>query len=349
MDTRIVTTDADFDALAPAWLALEEADPGLLPQLTHAYVAAWVHERDDARLHVAVAEDHGELVGVLPLVVTERRAGPVRWNDLGFVTEGDIRDAVVDARRVAASSTVKSLLVAALEAADDVQRLLLRYLPADSPLTHHLLKSGEYNAAVRPLVEMPKVNLDRFAGFAQYRRGVPRSSLTSLNKLRRELGLTVTETTPVDAALYDELVALHRREKDELVQQGRRERRSLFEDPRRAAAYRALVVDQPHATAFTARTAAGELVFHELAWRRGRRVWAWNTAYNPDLAAYRPSRARIGVLEDLFARGDTDTYDLGAGRYPWKFELTSAFSLAYECSVWRGDSALVRMLRRLRP
>ena len=85
MDTRIVTTDADFDALAPAWLALEEADPDLPPQLTHAYVAAWVRQRGDARLHVVVAEDHGELVGVLPLVVEALfvRNGPSRRLDLG--------------------------------------------------------------------------------------------------------------------------------------------------------------------------------------------------------------------------------------------------------------------------
>lgn len=351
MEIRIVRTNAGFEALGDAWRALEDAHPALPHHLSFDYVAAWVRTRPtEHELVVAVAEDHAELVGVLPLVVVPRVAGPLRWRELQFVTEGDHRDAIVDGRRVSPSTTVKALLAGALESADGVRRINLRYLADDSPLTHHLFRSHEHNRNVRPLVEIPRVDLTQPRDFAAYRRTVPRSSLTSLNKLRRELALEVAEVRPVTADLFAELVSLHRREKDHLVDTaGRRDRRSLFEDPRRMAAYRQLVVDQPHASAFVARTGEGRLAFYELAWRRGRRVWAWNTAYEPEFAKLRPSRARIASLEALFAAGDTDSYDLGAGRYPWKFELTSTFSLAYEWSTWVGDDPVTRVLRRVRP
>lgn len=350
MDVRVITTDDEFAALEPAWRAWEDGVAALPHQMSFEYVSAWVRARGDARLHMVVAEDHHELVGVLPTAIQQRSVGPARWQELAFVTEGDHRDILVDGRRVSPSTTIRTLIGAAPGAQQGIRRTSLRYLPSRSPLVHHMLRSAELNSTVRTLVEIPRVELKTFAGFASYRRTVTRSALTSLNKLRRDLGLEVTEVSPVPPALYTELVELHRRERRVLVEQhGRRDRRSLFDDPRRAAAYRSLVVGSPHASAFVARTKAGELAFYELAWRRGRCVWAWNTAYEPALAKHRPSRARIAMLEQLFERGDTDVYDLGAGRYPWKFELTSTFSVTYEATRWTGDDRLARVLRGIRP
>lgn len=350
METRVLTDSSMLGEAAERWRALGAAREELPHQSSYDYVRAWADAMPPgAQLCVVIAEDHDQLVGALPLAVVPRHVGPLRWRELVFVHEGDHRDVVVDDRRVSASTTVKALLAAALDHARGVQRVNLRYLPAGSHLVHHLLRSADHNRHVQPLVEIPRVQLSAFDGFAAYRRTVPRSSLTSLNKLRRDLGLHVSAATAPSAALFDEVVGLHRREKEHLLAQGRRERRSLFDDPRRMTAYRSLVVGQPHAVAHLARTGDGRLAFYELAWQRGRHMWAWNTAYEPDLAKHRPSRARIAVFEELFTADSTDTYDLGAGRYPWKFELTADFGVAYEYSRWVADDAVSRVLRRLRP
>ena len=350
METRVLTDSSMLGEAADRWRALGVAREELPHQSSYDYVRAWADPMPPgSQLCVVIAEDHDQLVGALPLAVVPRHVGPLRWRELVFVHEGDHRDVVVDDHRVSASTTVKALLAAALDHARGVQRVNLRYLPAGSHLVHHLLRSADHNRHVRPLVEIPRVQLSAFDGFAAYRRTVPRSSLTSLNKMRRELGLGVSEVPAPSAELFAELVELHRSEKQQLQAQGRHDRRSLFEDPRLMSGYRRLVVDNPHAVAFVARTGEGRLAFYELAWRRGRRVWAWNTAYDPGLAKHRPSRARIAVLEALFEAGTTDVYDLGAGRYPWKFELTTQFGLSYEFSQWVGDDAVTRLLKRLRP
>lgn len=350
METRVLTDASTLVEVADAWRALGDSLADLPHQSSFDYIHAWAKALPPgAQLCLVVAEDHGELVGALPLAIVPRRVGPVQWRELVFLHEGDLRDAIVDDRRVSASTTVKALLAAGLAAAEGVQRVNLRYLPSGSHLVHHLFRGAGTNPHVRPLVEIPRVELSRYDGFAAYRRTVPRSSLTSLNKMRRELGLGVSEVPAPSAELFAELVELHRSEKQQLQAQGRHDRRSLFEDPRLMSGYRRLVVDNPHAVAFVARTGEGRLAFYELAWRRGRRVWAWNTAYDPGLAKHRPSRARIAVLEALFEAGTTDVYDLGAGRYPWKFELTTQFGLSYEFSQWVGDDAVTRLLKRLRP
>ena len=48
-------------------------------------------------------------------------------------------------------------------------------------------------------------------------------------------------------------------------------------------------------------------------------------------------------------RGEPFEFDLGAGRYPWKFELTPAFELAYDFAAWQGDDTVGRVLRKLKP
>lgn len=350
VETRIVNSLADLDALGPSWRALEETQPDLPFSCTFDYVAAWARARlGTTELAVVVAEDHGQLIGTLPLGITTRRKGPVSVMELAFLAEGDRRDAVLDARRVSPGTTIKALLSASLALGVEARRISLRYLPAHSPLTHHLLRSSEHNAQVRPLVELPLIELARHPGFTQYRRTIPRSAITSANKMRRELGMRLEVHSPVSESLFDELVAQHRRQQQVLIERhGRHERRSLFDDPVRKRAYRTITVGNPSALAFVARTSAGELLFHELAWRRGGTVTAWNTAYNPDFAHHRPSRARLDAIEWLYADGDVRVFDLGAGRYPWKFELTPAFELAYDFSAWRGDDALGRLLRKLR-
>lgn len=350
METRVLTDACTLAEVADAWRGLGDSLEGLPHQSSFDYVNTWATSLPaGAELRVVVAEDHGELVGALPLAIVPRRVGPVRWRELVFLHEGDHRDAVVDDRRVSPSTTVKALLAAGFAAAEGVQRINLRYLPAGSHLVHHLFRGAATNPHLRPLVEIPRIELSRYDDFAGYRRTVPRSSLTSLNKLRRELGLEVSEVPAPSEQLFAELVELHRTEKQHLHARGRLDRRSLFEDPRLRSAYGRLVVDNRHAVAFVARTGEGRLAFYELAWRRGRRVWAWNTAYDPDLAQHRPSRARIAVIESLFTAGTTDTYDLGAGRYPWKFELTTQFGLSYEFSQWVGEDVVTRVLKRLRP
>lgn len=351
METRIVDSLAGLDALGPSWRALEETQPDLPFSCTFDYVAAWARARiGTTELAVVVAEDHGEVVGVLPLGLTPRRKGPVSVMELAFLAEGDRRDAVLDARRVSSGTTIKALLAASFALDANARRVSLRYLPAHSPLTHHLLRSAEHNPQVRPLVELPLIELARHPGFAEYRRTIPRSVITSANKLRRELGMRLEVQSPVSEPVFDELVAQHRRQQQVLIERhGRHDRRSLFDDPVRARAYRMITVGNPSAMAFVARTSAGELLFHELAWRRGATVTAWNTAYNPDFADHRPSRARLDAIEWLYADGGVQVFDLGAGRYPWKFELTPAFELAYDYAAWQGDDALGRILRTLRP
>lgn len=348
METWIVTSLAGLQALGPAWQALGQALPELPHTATHEYVAAWARALPaGAELAVVVAEDHGELTGILPTALFRRTKGPLTVVELAFLHEGDQRDAVLDTRRVPANTTVKALLGAAEGLSP--RRISLRYLPANSPVTHHLLRSPAHNPATRLLVEHPRILLGRYASFAEYRRTLPRSLITAANKLRRDLGMELAAISPVPAELFAELVAAHQRQQQHLNRaDARAQRRSLFENPNRLQAYQDLTVDNPAAIAFVARTGAGEYLFHELAWQRGGAVTAWNTAYNPDFADHRPSRARLDAIEWLFTQ-EVSVFDLGAGRYPWKFELTPDFTNTYEYAAWLGSDPAAHLLRRIRP
>lgn len=353
METRIIETIEGLESIGPSWRAIDDDQPETPFSTTFDYVVAWARARvaaGNTTLSVIAAEDSGELVGVLPLALTRRSKGPVSFLELAFITEGDHRDVVVDARRVSAGTTIKALLQAALTLDHPVRRVSLRYLPSRSPLTHYLLKSPEHNTSVRPLVELPRIELRRHPNFAEYRRTVPRSVVKSANRLRRELGMSLEVVSPVTASLFEELTAQHRREQRVLNAQGdRRDRRSLFDDPVREQAYREITLGSDAAMAFVARSSAGDLLFHDLAWRRGTTVLAWNTAYNPDFADLKPSRARLDAIEWMFGERGIDVFDLGTGRYPWKYQLTPDFAMAYEYGAWLGEGRLTRLLEKLRP
>ena len=93
MDTRIVTTDADFDALAPAWLALEEADPETTAAIERACLGAL-----DAPAGVAPVVDACLALGLGEEAVLE--VGPALAPALGVVPIVPIVDLALHLYRV---------------------------------------------------------------------------------------------------------------------------------------------------------------------------------------------------------------------------------------------------------
>lgn len=333
MRVEVVSDGPGLEALAHDWTRLE-AQPGVPFYATHRWVSAWwsAHGDDPAfTLCVLVARQDDRVVGVAPFAVRRRSRGATTTRTLRWASHGDYLDVLLDESGPADVGTVcKALVDHALEQVG-VDRLRLGNLPQDSRLLHWLLRSP-HNPQVRLHVENPYIDLRRYAGLEDFEdRSVPSKTRKYRNKLHRERDVRFRVFHGDEDDVLARMSAVHRAEKDHLVARGRDERHSLYEDPRRVAQVRAAFAED--AVTFGYEDGEGTLIGYRTCWKDGARLLSWNSAYLPAYEGYRLGKVlQLDIMEHLFSDGGVDVFDLGAGRYAWKFEWTPTFTSSY---VWQ--------------
>lgn len=341
MDVEEVTTSEGLEALREPWQRLERTDPFASYYLTHRFVQAWWEAfrlRSGVALLVLVLRHNGEVVAIAPLSIRrETRQGETR-TVLRFATHGDYTGVLLDPAHH--PDTLLRALLRRLEADPAWDRIGLNNIPSTSPLTAHLLK-GPYNPSLRYHVENPYIDLTRYRDFDDFEaRSAPSKARKYRNKLHRERDVAFRVLHGDEDGILDRLADLHRREKTFLIaERGRSERHSLYDDEARFAHIRRVFETTDDAVTFAYEDADGALVGYRTCFAHGRTLLSWNSAYAPEYDDYRIGKVlQYDILRHLFAEGSCDVFDLGAGRYPWKFEWTSTFTTSYRLQV-RLDTA----------
>lgn len=325
--------------LERVWTELQEAEPSTPFYVHHHVVHAWcsAYEDDPAvHLRILVVRQNDAVVGIAPLAL--RSGSGTRGRTVVWASHGDYLDVLIDPQ-VSADAVCKELVdhVHAELGADSVR---LGGIPQGSRLLHWLLRSP-HNPEVRPHVENPQIILSRFSGPDGLRGGVlPSKTRKYRNKLFREHDVAFRVLHDTDDELLTRLAQVHVAEKQHLQALGRDERHSLFEDPRRVAFLRGVTARPGSAVTFTLETADGRLAAYRTCFRNGRTLLSWNSAYAPAFEDYRLGKViQYEILRHLVETGEADVFDLGAGRYAWKFEWTPDFLLTYRW-VRRAERAV---------
>jgi LmbE family N-acetylglucosaminyl deacetylase/CelD/BcsL family acetyltransferase involved in cellulose biosynthesis len=338
VETDIITTSAGLDQIREEWEELETRDPHAPYYVTHRFVSAWweAHqESPEIDLYVVCVRNNQRLVGIAPFAIRERRReGQVR-RALTFASHGDYLGVIV-APDQKPDSVLKSVM-ASIEEHEGWDTVALRNVPADSPFASFLLRS-DYNKAFTFHIENPYIDLsgfETFEDFAQER--LPSKVRKYRNKFLRECNATFRVVHGDEGGIFDRIADLHQREQQFLAEtQGRHERYSLFADPLRSPHIRHLFTRTDDAVTFLYESDQGELLGYRTAFRHGRTLLSWNSAYHPDFTQYRIGKIiQYDVIEHLLTHDLADVFDFGAGRYSWKFEWTDRFSTTYKLQLKR--------------
>lgn len=351
MEVSVVDTSEGLAQLRPEWEELEQA-PGTPYYVTHRFVSAWWASAEHLpgfQLHVVTVRHEGRLVGIGPFSVRpeERSGRPVRtlrWASHGdylsllHLDEGDTGQQV---RPEKITRAIMSELTALVDSGD-VSSVHLTGIPSDSAFAWHVRKDQEHHKHLAFLIENPYLDLTQ--GYS-----VPSHTKKYRNKVLREHDLVFAVFHGAEHDILDRIAEVHIAEKRHLVEQhGRTERHSLFEDPQRVEHIRRVFTDTDDATTFalvegsdptSGRIAAYRTVFHSAG-----RLLSWNSAYLPTYEPYRMGKVlQLEILEHLDAEDPTrqwaKEFDLGAGKYPWKFEWTPLYRSTYRLLIKPTPSA----------
>ena len=331
MEVDVVHTSTELASTRQEWEELERLDERSSYYASHRFVSTWwdAYANDpDVDLHVVTVRDGGRLVGVAPLTVRRERRGGKPVRAVRFAGQGDYLDFLISPD-VAADAVCKQVF-RHLDENVEWDLLALTNVPAPSPLAGYLLRSP-HNQSFTLHVENPYLDLRSYDGFDAFAaQMMPAKTRKYRNKLLREQDVRFAVIRANDQDIFNRIAELHRQEQRHLRELGREERRSLFDDPARSRHIHDIFTRTDDVRTFAYLGTDDELVGYRTCFQDRRRLLSWNSAYRPDFEQYRIGKVlQHDILEHLYAEGEIDIFDFGAGRYPWKFEWTNDFITTY--------------------
>lgn len=339
MHIQKVTSIQNLEALRSDWDRIFDLDPDATIYSSFPFIYEWwsVYARKTSHSAFVLAVYHQDkLVAIAPLYKEDRKRGPLTWTEIKFMGLGDFHTILMD-QTLGLEDTILRTIFEFLEK-EPCDRILLSYIVQNSSLSNYLLRSQEYNPAYRFLVENPIFDPKDFKDKQAFESFAPRNFRKYRNRVVKNLGGRLDYTYALDEALYEEMRALHISKTAYLVEEkSRTDRFSLFEDADKDRYLRNLLIGNENTLVFTLRAEDGELIAYLNCYDDGKRIYFWNSSYNPKYADYRASNVALletlgKVVEDFPDR----IYDFGAGGYAWKFRWTSQALMIYELDYWKA-------------
>ena len=319
---ELLTSPSEFAALEPRWKALAGSQSNIF--LTWEWMAAWREQaapRDDLRV-AAVLDEGGELVGVAPFVVRQRRL----WKELVFmgctVAAPDHLDCIAkDGWQHEVGTAVARWLEEPPRRPEwDIVRL--DGMRPDSALVQRLTATLPQRMTAMWSIDCPFIPLtDSWEGFRSSLSGNFRRNLgRRLRKLEREAPgpvefQTVTGGPGLEAALTD-LVELHdsaRRANRQSSAFDSAVRRRFYGDVVRRFAERDWL--RLHRLTVDGRPVASALCFSY-----SDKVMLYQLGYDPDWGTYGPGYLITRHMVKSAIEEGASELDMLRGCHPYKFE-----------------------------
>ena len=324
MDVELITTTEHLDRLREEGEALEQRDPEATYYVTHRFVRAWWAGYESAPgylLRIVCWRHGGTLVGIAPLAIMSATQDGQPVGILRWATHGDYMTVLADPPM---RSAVYKGFLEFLDRGDGWHTINLAGVPGHGSLAHQLLKSS-YNRHFSFVVENPYIDLSEVASLEEFvDRSIPAKTRKYRNKLFRERDVQFRTFRGDEDNVLDRIAEIHVAEKQHLIERkGRSERHSLYEDSRRLGHVRAVFTETSDPVTFGYVEPDGRLIGYRTTYEYGRTLLSWNSGYLPEYEQFRIGKViQYDIVAQLLATRSHDVFDLGAGRYQWKFEWT---------------------------
>jgi CelD/BcsL family acetyltransferase involved in cellulose biosynthesis len=331
-----VTRPEDFTALAPAWCALVDACADATPFQSWEWVSSWWEHLGSGRPWVLVAREGGQVVGLLPLVITRWRGTLARQVRFMGAPLSDYQDLIAPEPRAAECARAFLAHVAREKKQWDLCDLndlregsaLPSALPADS------LRGQVDFHRVCPLVTLE-------GSYDGYVKSLSKNTRASIGRRRRQLERQFGATLDLagESNLRESLGALFR------LHNARWQRRGAagaFSDPKVQAFHRAMA---PKLLARDMlrlhRLQAGERTLGAFyCFRHGARVYYYLSGFDQAVARFSPGNVLMArVIEHAFSEGAREV-DLLRGdesyKYQWNAEDRRTLRMILGHGSWRS-------------
>lgn len=358
MEINIIRTISQFSALKKRWELLEQQAPQVSYFSSFRYNFDWwkAHESDASLdLFIVTAIQNNEIVGIAPLQIKTnywiRNVKGLNVRILQFIHGGgDYSNFIVHPNSSAEPAKIVSELISAIEKhCAEYDEINLTHIDQYSLLAHQLLVS-KHNQQLQYLIECPYIDFSHYPDYEDYTRAYcPKKIKQYINRLGREVDYQMVVTSD---NIVDRLAEVHVAEKRFLISQGRTQRHSkVFEDSCELTFRKQLYLNNNNVLTYMLVDACNDaIICYYTGYVKDNIFHSATTAYHPDYA-----RLAVGkifnymIFAENYQRPRWRIFDMGTGRYAWKFEMTYSFNLLYQwneiCSTDKIKNRRIRINR----
>lgn len=347
MEYRIINSTEDFDKLKEAWERLENTTPQITYYSTYRYARTkWevYRDYDKYKLWMIVVEHNNDIVGIAPLMLVHEANRFIKWRSLQLLAVGDYGDFLVDSHSEVKLSNIYKEIFKAIEDNSELwDEINIHHVAHQSSLALFLLSSKD-NKCCQPLIENPYVALPCNGEYVNRNSfSYPKNINNYVNRLRKHTGYKFSIEHPTE---LDEFADVHKKERDYYLSRGLR-KHTQFEDPLWRGLMNQLSLSH-EITAFCLRDSGNNLFVYKLGFLYEGVVYGFNTGFAPDYSKFRVGQV---IIYESIQHAAQDhlwlVYDLGCGRYQWKFEWATGFNLLYRFYKLNPESKNLRKWRKL--
>lgn len=345
METNILRDFKEIASIKQDWEMLEEIAPQVSYFSSYRYVSGWwTTYRDDATIepYVIVVYHNMKIVGIAPLQIKTYKSRLSEYKELQFAHGGgDHANFIVNHNESAEPAKIVSEMIKAIiDNKTDYDRIAMTHIDYQSLLAHQLLISHQ-NASLTYLVECPFIDFTKYGSYDEFTKlFLPKKIRQYINRFGREVDYSMKVT---DENLVEEFGKVHIAEKDYLKEKGFSYRHSFFENERELGFRKALYNDNKNVlTYMLVDNATNDIICYYTGYVFRNKFHSVTTAYHPKYANLAVGKIfNYMIFEENFKNPRWEIFDMGTGRYAWKFEMTSDFTLLYQLklNVFRSSKA----------
>jgi CelD/BcsL family acetyltransferase involved in cellulose biosynthesis len=345
VEKKIVTTTEEFELLKDDWERIEKLSPITTYHSTFNFNMLWWKTYKNVgqkQLFIIVVYNNNKVIGIAPLKIEKSQSRIYSYFELKFLATADYSDFLIDNESGIDSMKIITEIFSAIDKNKrKFDKIWLTHIAQHTLLAHFLFISN-YNRYFHYLIENPYIDFSKFQTFEDYTKAFfPKKTKQYLNRLKREINFEMIVSSD---NIIDKISKLHIAEKNYLHTKGKTHRHSFFENTNSYSFFKKLYTANLNVLTYLLfdKNKNDELICFYSG-------YVYNNIFHSGITAYNPNYQHLSVgkifnyliFETNMKEQRWMIFDMGTGRYAWKFEMTDTFNLLYQLCVFQPSNKKV--------
>ena len=303
----------------------------------------------DEKLFIIIVRHNNIIIGIAPFHINLTKGILIKKRVLQFFCKADYLDILIDPlSNVKQSNIISKIFDAVFDNEKEWDEINLTHINHSSPLTHFILQR-KYNENLEYLVENPFIDFSNYKDYVSYSKDfTPKKINQYINSLNNKLNYRIITT---NENVVKSISKVHISQKNYLNKKNKNyKRHSHFENKNYFNFINNLSTNNKNILTYLLVDSdeEDEIICYFSGFVFKNIFHSVSTAVNPKYNYLSMGRIfNYLIFKQNFTYRNWDIFDMGTGRYEWKFELTNTFNLLYVFHYENYKSWQIKILNKI--
>ena len=350
MEFRIIREINDFRSLKCDWEKIEKTSKNITYFSTFQYCFTWFEnfKSIEEKLFIVTVTHNNKIVGIAPFKIRKVESKLLKKRVVEFISDGDYADLLLaNLTDINCSNIISKIFECLFENDKEWDEINLTHISQNSLLVNFLL-SRKYNKCLSYLIENPFIDFSKYKDHDEYSKEFISSKLKQYsNKFQKKINYKIIVTND---NVINSISKIHLAQKEDSNINRNKKRHSHFENKSYFNFLTKLYTNNKNVLTYLLIDTDNkdEIISYFTGYVYNNKFHSVSTAVNPKYNHFRVGRVFNNLIYKLnWSDKKWEVFDMGAGRYEWKFELTNSFNLLYTFNYENFKNTRLKVLVKL--